>query len=420
MLAKLREHVSPRALASRDNNAVHRAADANYKQMMLVVSAAFMRGRKAYKAGGTDAAVKAIRKALVETLPAVLLKTAAASGTAALAALPKRLRAAGDLPGHEFHGNQWTAGVDALPRLPGYPGIDAGKVFPGGIVYRFPDDGQTQRPYDGNQLAAALKKQKPELTEVSSTSLIATQDILDRKPLLFHLNNASQQGQGKRDIIVASFKGKQYIADGHHRVAAALLRGDKSVKVRVVKMDHAPTIKALQEFRSTASLRTLKPQKSGQPHDVAGPYGLAFNVTDPNAIAWAEEHAAELAEGISETSRDRIKDAVARALDGDGIDAAYDDILEAVGSEARADVIARTEVMDAANEGLAQGWAQAQEAGLLSEDAQKEWIATSGCCDDCDELDGERVGLDEDFSGGDDPPLHPNCRCTMGIAGAEE
>ncbi len=79
-------------------------------------------------------------------------------------------------------------------------------------------------------------------------------------------------------------------------------------------------------------------------------------------------------------------------------------------------MIARTEVMDAANEGLAQSWSQAVEAGLLTGNEKKVWIATSDACPECEEVDGEEVPMDDDFSVGDDPPLHPNCRCTMGLS----
>lgn len=164
---------------------------------------------------------------------------------------------------------------------------------------------------------------------------------------------------------------------------------------------------------SAAEFRTLKPKS---------PIGIAFDVTSPEAIAWAREHAGELAKDISDTTEQNIKDAIAKGLEGGGLDAIYDDILDAIGDETRAEMIARTETMDAANEGLAQSWDQAREAGLLSADAKKQWIATaSGACPECEEVDGEEVLLDEDFSVGDDPPLHPNCRCTMGLSlGGEE
>lgn len=231
----------------RDSNAVHKAADAHYKPMMLAVSAAFMKGKKAYKASGTDAAVKAIHVELRKTLPPVLTKC-------------------------------FVAGANV---------------------------------------------------------------------------------------------------------------GQVALKLR-------------------SAMRALTPKK---------PITMRFDITNQDAIDWAEEHAAELANELSETSLERIQDAIARALEGDGLDAAYDDILDAVGDEARADMIARTEIMDAANQGLAQSWNDARDEGLLPPDTMKVWIATSGACDDCDALDGEEVLFDDDFSSGDDmPPAHPNCRCTTGLS----
>lgn len=83
--------------------------------------------------------------------------------------------------------------------------------------------------------------------------------------------------------------------------------------------------------------------------------------------------------------------------------------------EVRARTIARTEVMDALNAGQSEAFHEAQDAGLLSKDVEKEWI-TADPCDDCEEYDGQTVPVAEEFADGD-PPLHPNCRCTIGIAG---
>lgn len=45
----------------------------------------------------------------------------------------------------------------------------------------------------------------------------------------------------------------------------------------------------------------------------------------------------------------------------------------------------------------------------------KEWVTDSGnVCEDCAEVDGERVRHDEEFSNGEEgPTLHPNCRCSL-------
>ena len=151
-----------------------------------------------------------------------------------------------------------------------------------------------------------------------------------------------------------------------------------------------------------------------------GPITTRFDASDPLAVAWAKEHAAELAKDLSDTTEQDIQDAVAQAMEDGDYDELSDAILAAVGDDARAELIARTESMLAANEGQRQGWGQAVEDGLLPEDATVEWIATAGCCDDCDALDGTTRPVNgeyDDADAGDGPPLHPACRCTEGISG---
>lgn len=77
-------------------------------------------------------------------------------------------------------------------------------------------------------------------------------------------------------------------------------------------------------------------------------------------------------------------------------------------SPGRAAVIARTELSNAYVRGNVAGW---KATGVVS---GKEWITFPDCCDKCDELNGEIVGLDEDFSAGvPGPTLHPNCKCDL-------
>lgn len=145
-------------------------------------------------------------------------------------------------------------------------------------------------------------------------------------------------------------------------------------------------------------------------------FNISFDKLSPEAIAYAKEHAAALIDDLSDTTKQDIQDAIAAALEGDGIDAAIEDIAAAVGDDARAELIARTELMDAANQGALEAMSSAQDAGLLSANATKVWIASPDACDDCLDLDDEEVALDDDFSSGDDaPPAHPNCRCSIGV-----
>ena len=128
------------------------------------------------------------------------------------------------------------------------------------------------------------------------------------------------------------------------------------------------------------------------------------------AVAYAAQRAGELVTEIDETTRADIRELV-----GKGVEEGWtNDEFSANLSEsftfdgARSDMIARTETAFAENRGTIEGW---KASGLVE---GKQWLADDEACDDCAELDGEEVGIDEDFSSGDDgPPAHPNCECTL-------
>lgn len=83
---------------------------------------------------------------------------------------------------------------------------------------------------------------------------------------------------------------------------------------------------------------------------------------------------------------------------------------------ARAFLIARTETMRALNAGLNESFQQAKAKGFVGADMLKEFIVTNDERLDalCEHHAGEKVPIGESFSDGD-PPLHPACRCTMGL-----
>lgn len=397
-----------RVTAQRDNSPLHKASDRHIKPLTSVISAAFDKGRKAYKAGGVKSAQGAIRAALLDTLEPALLAVLEDCGNVALWMLPKR-RAAGDVEGHPFHGNQWTAtsgerteseakaALSSLPRAKG----SHSDVMIGNRMSPEYQKSFNEALAKASAIGMSIDKdgKSIQLTPKDIANVQVTQTGVDKGKVVDLIGehhdwiNGPREGSVLRPIVVVRHEGKNVVIDGHHRLVAAGLLG-KSVIVRLLDLD--------KKHYTSLESRTL-----------AGPLHFKFDPSNPNAAKWAREHATELANDLSDTSRDAIKAAVAREQET-GEDA-YDEILDAVGNEARAEMIARTEAMDAANEGLAQGWSQAVDEGLLTGDEQKEWIATPGCCDECDAVDGEKVPMDEDFSVGDDPPLHPNCRCTMGL-----
>lgn len=142
-----------------------------------------------------------------------------------------------------------------------------------------------------------------------------------------------------------------------------------------------------------------------------------------NASEFAERRAAQLigrklvdgelvdngSWSISATTRDMVRKAVTNAVE-EG--ASNQDLARAVResgafSKGRATTIARSETAIADTQGAYAGW---RASGVV---AGKEWLASADCCEDCALLDGEIVGLDEDFTGGADVPLHPNCECAV-------
>jgi len=94
----------------------------------------------------------------------------------------------------------------------------------------------------------------------------------------------------------------------------------------------------------------------------------------------------------------------------------------------RAEVIARTETIRAANLGQQALWRQAVDQGLIPPGAERVWITAGDerTCDFCGPLDGMTVGLEDYFSSAANnrsyttltPPLHPQCRCSLGLVEA--
>lgn len=89
----------------------------------------------------------------------------------------------------------------------------------------------------------------------------------------------------------------------------------------------------------------------------------------------------------------------------------------------RAETIARTESMRAANAGQQELWRQAEAEGYLAPTQQRQWLVTPDelLCPICEPIPGSGpVGLRQPFVTGSgallmQPPAHPNCRCTTAL-----
>lgn len=177
-------------------------------------------------------------------------------------------------------------------------------------------------------------------------------------------------------------------------------------------------------FRKQATaepeLATLaKAPRTPRPSRNVGSIKIKFDDDNPEAATWAKKHAAELATGLSDTTRKRIATSLASAFTEGNYDSNfYKEVRSVVRDRKRADTIAHHESMTAMSEGQRQQWENAQKKGLLGSDVRRRWIATSvGACPTCEALDGTTAPLNGwyPWDGRDGPPQHVNCRCTEAI-----
>lgn len=187
---------------------------------------------------------------------------------------------------------------------------------------------------------------------------------------------------------------------------------------------------------------------------------VRFDMMNPKAAEWAQRNAARLVTSISDSQREAVRNIVTSSVnDGrtvgdiardirhmvglrpDQVNALskYRDVLSARNLNAdqvekkmakyanalarqRGELIARTEVLSAANAGQTGLWQKAKADGLLQATAKKVWITTPDelLCPECEALDEVAVGLNDSWeSDGASvmfPPLHPNCRCSQGLS----
>jgi SPP1 gp7 family putative phage head morphogenesis protein len=137
------------------------------------------------------------------------------------------------------------------------------------------------------------------------------------------------------------------------------------------------------------------------------------NQVNERSVEWAQQRAAELVTQIEENTREMLQATVVAAIqEGWGADRLGDEIAESAAfSDYRAEMIGRTEVISANNQGALAAY---RDSGVAM---GKSWLTAQDdlVSEECEgnEADGV-IGLDEDFSSGDAaPPLHPNCRCVL-------
>src|ERR1039458_8947354 len=157
-----------------------------------------------------------------------------------------------------------------------------------------------------------------------------------------------------------------------------------------------------------------------------------FNVVSDYAVDFADARGAELVGmkynqwdelvenpdaqwAITDGTRELLRGQVRQAIEeGWSTKQLSDAVQESYGfSDARAEMIGRTEIARAQAAGTMEGW---KASGVCT---GKYWVLGSehGEEDECDDnLDDGTIPLDEDFSSGDEyEPAHVNCECATGV-----
>lgn len=221
------------------------------------------------------------------------------------------------------------------------------------------------------------------------------------------------------------------------------------------------------EFDRELSERSRQPLTSGYLRGAAfardrlpgeASLSVSFNLVNPKAVQWADQHAAAMVTQVGGETRTAIRSIIREALnDGaspgevtrrirDLIGLTERDAL-AVGRlrtrleeegrsddqigrltkayadrllRRRAQTIARHETMQAANQGQRGLWQQAADDGLLlASEWERRWMIARDerTCAICRPLDGKRAPmLTGSFPGGiTGPPIHVQCRCVTGL-----
>jgi SPP1 gp7 family putative phage head morphogenesis protein len=364
-----------------------------------------------YAATHPGASAEAIKDALRETLLAALKRPYAAGGVVGVEGLRTRMTVAADWDESQHprdEQGQWTESDVSSSK-------EEARTFLEGQLNRF---GGLARA-DAQSWAFSFSDiQKDRLVESFKPHLKELHTALEKKYgktlTLYRAEHEKDVSSGIRSFSLSREGAEEFLGESHRPG-----KPSNVIREMTVPVEDVLAIGSTYSGEILVDTKRLRTAKEDQGRRI-GPFRMRFDASTPQAIDWADRHAAELIDGISETSREAINNAVAEALEGGGLDELFEEILDAVGDEKRAELIARTETMRAASEGQREAWRQATDKGLLSGDEQRVWIATgdASVCPICEELDGATAPMGGEYPepGGSGPPQHPRCRCTEGLS----
>lgn len=137
---------------------------------------------------------------------------------------------------------------------------------------------------------------------------------------------------------------------------------------------------------------------------------MGLNQYTESILKEARKHSITLAKGITETTRNKIRQQLESSIAlGEDTPTLIKRLTDSklINDPKRAEMIARTESVNSYSKGLLQ-------FGNQSGAESKTWQAVMGACRVCAPVDGETVPISELFMNGKQSPAgHPRCRCTM-------
>lgn len=304
-----------------------------------------------------------------------------------------------------------------------------GEVPVGGLTQPKPQrrDEEKMKVFRGRSQAYAFLEKKAEVKKILYKAL--AKDIRNEKAqrslILPEIRDKYYEIVNKAiDVRTSQFKPKivDFADDQKKRVLAELRSRENSLDTKAVDgmFDKKKEDKLLAEL-SLPFINEYVQQAGEDAMNTVNP-AEQFEITE-RIQKYIKERAKELAKAVNATTVDKLARVLAEGIaDGEGI-AKLTARVEGVYDEFpiyRAETIARTEATAANNRGFIEAYDQSGVANA------KEWIATNDgrTRDSHADMDGEIVGLDDEFSGGlkypGDPSGDPgetiNCRCVIGPA----
>jgi len=196
----------------------------------------------------------------------------------------------------------------------------------------------------------------------------------------------------------------------------------------------ASVIPSIEELSRTwmnvfmSIIRDIVIEQGNYTLDFLGSGGSISLLTETSAN-FLRVHGAELVTSINETTRNQLREVLAEGfVAGEGIPKLRNRVEDVfnTATRTRSEVIARTETLRASNFATVEAYKQSEIV------VAKEWLAERDdrTCPYCQKMDGKIVDVDAtyfkkgdtltvdgstlkiDFLDVNEPPLHPNCRCT--------